>query len=67
MKVLKIPREEFEKIQHPAKFDDLAAKDFASLGVLERREIQRENGFAMVYRGEHGIVEGLACLHIQGW
>lgn len=71
MKFIAVKRERWVAMDPNQTFDELEAKVDGELvkahEVSEKKHISNQTGWAMVYRGEAGIVEGLACLHMQGW
>lgn len=68
MTVLQIEKSVWSALKQPVQFDGLLGLDgVTATTVVGLKELHGRIGYACVYRGENGIVEGLACLATQGW
>lgn len=70
VKFIAVSRAAWMKMPLNAPFADVEASVNGTSVVaheVEKKEVRCAPNTVMVYRGEGGIVEGLACLHMQGW
>lgn len=71
--MIQVSREAFQKLPKDLTFDALVSR-IDGKAIQKREDLvysgrlsETVTGCALMYRGAHGVVTGLACLHTQGW